>query len=461
MKKLFLNLILLISFIFSFQPASLGETPDFKIAVKGHLTKTENNLEETFNLTVYKTKNETFNDLLKKYTAIKTDFNYKYRDQRKLIIESSTIKQAFEHSKDLLDLCSKYKNKYKELKEDAYLQLLIGEWSGTSDLELKEEQDDYILIIKRSLKVSFESNHAGQISKGIVNGTETVIKKRKTEIEEIEDERIIIPIENTILETDIKSIKGSITGNIIPQADSTFIININKTKNNNNVKDEINNIKIKAKTDVELTPLVPANIIDESYSLTVSHMKIYYDLIFKTRMPTKKILEEKYNYFFQDILHLLSLNAKGYISKEVYIPLHIYSKSKYLNHTFEDYVMTLCSYYNKLILQAPNTSEKLAIYRAYLSELIQASSICQLNLVGDDTINTLGLNINTTNNLIERVFVRYYKAGKSYYKKILKDNTDSDKSQIQKQYSKFKKDIKKFTTTGIIHKNVLKELDLD
>lgn len=439
----------------------MANSPDFKISVKGNLTKTENNMKETFNLTVYKTKNDTFDEILNKYLAIEEEFNDQYNKQRKLISESSTIKQAYEHSKNLLNLCSNYKNRSKELKEDAYLQLLIGEWSGNANLELTKEIDNYIQIIKRNLKIKFESNHAGQISKGIVDGTETTIKKRKTQTEEIENDKIFIPVENNILETDIKSINGSITGNIIPQADSTFVININKTNNNDNLIEDINNIKIKALTDVELTPLVPAEIIDESYSLTVSHMKIYYDLLFKTRMSTSKVLKEKYNYFFKDILSLLSLNAKGYISKEVYIPLNIYSRSNYINHTFEDYVITLCSYYNTLILKAPDTKAKLGIYKTYLIELIQASSLCQLNIVDDDTINNLGLNINKKNNLIERVFINYYNTAKNYYKKLLQIDNDSERSKIQKQYSNFKKDIKKFTSTGIIQKDVLKDLDLN
>lgn len=457
MKNITFKLIFLVLGLLLVGSVVLAGDSILNIHIKSNQEQKTANLYKFVELDMAKAETNDFGDILAKYKVLKDDFKTTYKSNRKLMSESSTVRQAFNHSKTMLETCMAYMKDYSDLKDHAILQLLVGEWKGKARINFTEKDKDYKVNITRKLEISFESNQAGQISKGIVSGLETYEKKK---LQNDNASKSLEMISEPGVKKKIKEIKGAILGNIIPQADSTLIINIDKDSTNKEVPRKFDQLELQAKTIVEMDPIVERETLDEAYSLTVSHMKIYYNLLFKTRRPIEEVLKDKYNLFFIDILYLLKMISQGYISKEVYEPLDIYPKSDYVNKAFEDYVMTLGSYYSKILLKAPNKAAKIIAYKAYLAELIQASSICYTGIVHPSVKDHLDININKKDNLISKIFIRYYKLGKEYYSEEIDAAKGDKKTELKKEYKQFEKDVQDFVKTGIILDEILKELDI-
>lgn len=469
MKKKYLQILLFILGLLIATNFVLALSNDLKILIKGKYEQKNGSDSQNSELLLTKVQNDQFEDIDNSYAKLVKEYEKAYKQKRKLIEQSSTIEQAFLHSTNMLNCCVEYEDKYSDLKEYAVLQLLVGDWDGILKVNIVSKKNDLILDIKRILEIELQSNQAGQISKGLVKGTETLVRKqikatvKPDDSESIDDDStdsVIVEESEKEIDKKIKEITGSITGNMIPQAASSFVISFDEKSMNSETPKKYSKLDISATTNVEMKPVVPRENIDEAYSLTVSNLKIYYSILLNQKMLDEEVLQYRFKMFFKDILYLLRLTSKGYISKGVYEPLGIYPESDYVSTSFEAYVITLCSYYSNVLSKQMSPEQKMLIYKKYMAELIQVSAITHLHLVKPDIIKSLNLEFANSNNTINQVFFHYYVFSKRYYEKQIKQTSDQLKKQYQIEYDIFKKDVKDFIETGIIHEDTLKELKL-
>lgn len=444
MKKLFFKKITIILFcVLLTITASLAETSTLDVSIKGKYTKKTKTLIREANFNIQKDKDLIYKDIVSKYSKLQTSFNREYTAGRKLVSESSTVKQALDHSKDLLDICLKYFEEYSDVKEQVLLQLLVGHWSGDAEITFKETSKDQVLIINRKMVVDLSSDQAGQISEGMIKGNEIITKEKAKQSKN---------------EQYTTNISGAVSGNVVPQTNTTLFVSINENLKGDKGLKKFNKFELVGKNYINMKPIVSREVIDEAYSLTVSDMKIYYSLLFKTESTIEQLLKDKYNLFFTDILFLLKVTAKGYVTEEVYKSLKIYPKSEYVTKAFEEYVITLKAYIGRLITTTNSKKQKITLYKKYLAEMIQVNAICHLGIVSSKSLNRLNLNINKPNNLINNIYSKLYVLGKEYYSEEIRTSSGKRKQDLKKEYMEFINEMIGIGKTGIINSETLKEL---
>lgn len=444
-----------------------------EIVIEGSFEKVTEKTTRQYSLNIKKVKNDNFADIMKKYQQVKTIFDRDYQQKRKLVVESSTVKQAYEHSFTLLKTCMYYINEYNDLQDFALLQLLVGPWEGKAKLVSKEKTDKKNISISRVLNIIFESNQAGMISKGLANGTETVkesllVKEdlakpasafnqetRQDTNTNNQDNSVVKIVENK----KVAQVKGSITGNIISKGNSSFTITIDT--DNPLIDDKFKTYDIKAKTMVLMPPFVKRTATDEAFTLTVSNLKMYYDYLFKSKRSPNELLNDKYNWFFVDLLDILNILAYGHVSREVYKSLKVYPGSEYVSYAFKDYINTLNSYYNKLFLRSDSKKYKLDIYKLYLLDLIQLSSLAHLNIVNPEVLQDTNLDITKPDNQINKVLDKYIETGKAYYTNEIKTTNGEEEQLFRDEYKAFLNEIYQLSKTGIIQENIIKKFTID
>jgi hypothetical protein len=451
MKKIYQLILLIISLIFTFE-AAFAENSFIDISLQDSYTKKIGQQEYSAKLNIKKIKESSYDDIISKYQVIKKDFDREYDNNRKLISESSTVMQAFNHSKSLLNTCIKYTDRFGDLKAQALLQLLVGKWSGNLNVKLTKTTKTQKFFIKRNLKISFETNQAGQISKAVVKGDEEILREQIGNNKHSKPELAAIKKENRL--------KGSILGILVPEADTNLSLYLDAPDGISPEIKDTYDMDIKGKLNIDMVSPVKQEVLDEAYSLTVSHMKIYYNLLFKSRRTAEEILKDKYNLFFRDILFLINITSSGYVTKEVYKPLNIYPGSDYVTDAFEDYTITLSSYYARVINKTYSTKHKLEVYKRYFDELINASALCQLGIVNVETARRLNIKINEAKSLFDQVFERYYKLGFGYYNAKLQEASDDKKEEVRKELTAFLKEMIDITKTGLISKEMIKEFGI-
>jgi len=348
-----------------------------------------------------------------------------------------------------LDTCIKYVLRQSNLKDEILLLYLVGPWKGNATVIINEvsSKADYKVI--RDLVVSFESNQAGQIYKGFVQGTEKITIKAKNNATKGNQAKT-------------STLSGSITGNIVPNSPFNILLKLDKNYPNDNFLKKYNSVELKGKNYIDFPAVVDQKIIDEAFNYTVSNMKIYYNLLFNSEKESIPIIEHRYNQFFNDILSLLYYVNEGYISKQVFEKQSIYNKSEYISSVFESYYGDLINYYNYKIENSVSTRIKIDLYKVLLTEMIQACSFCHLNIVNDDVIHHLDIDLDRPNNIIDRTFYRYYLIGNNYYSKKLNTKLSyEDKKYYKNSYLRFMKEILEITKTGLISSVILKELNIN
>lgn len=456
MNKLIQNSVTLIFIFFLFGSSAQAKNNFLEIYIEADYKKNVQKQLQEVNLKIKKDKETSYKDIIAKYELLEEAFSNDYSNNRKLISDSSTIKQAFEHSKKLLETCIEYTNRYNNLKEEALMQLLVGHWSGDLTILVKEKNDGQELVFKRVLEVDFEADRVGQISKGNIKGFDKFLKEASSsKKKELTQEEILEYIDkDNVPKT--SNVKGSILGSIVPQADTKLFISFEDTSNN-----KLKEIEIVATSLVDMKPIVSKDIINEAYSLTISYMKIYYNLLFKTRKTDFEALKDKYNLFFNDLLFLLKVVSLNYVSEEVIKPLGIYPGSDYVSSAFEDYFMTLSSYYARTISKTVSKKHKLKLYEKYLNELIHANAICQLGIINKKSVDKLNLRVGTTNSLFDGVFSRFYEYGKDYFTERIDKTEGEDQKLFKKDYKNFLEEANAIMNTGLISPETIKILSIE
>jgi ribosomal protein S17E len=456
MKKIVIISVLTFLFIGTGIKGVLAEATNVNIFIERNYSKKYGTEERKVDIKIKKVRDESFEGILEKYNQLEKEFQSDYDKNRELISESSTVQQAFQHSKKLLNTCVDYRKNFLGLKAQTMLQLLVGHWSGGIDIKVKKQKDDVEIELDRELKLEFDSNQAGQISKGIVFGKEEIVKKLKNPSDAV-DKGTQITYKRTKIE---RSLEGSLLGSIVPQAETRMVISLDAPKKVDPLLKNLYNFDVSGNLKVKMKEIVSQEMIDEAYSLTVSHMKIYYNLLFKTRMSIEQALKEKFSLFYRDLLYLLEINAQGLISKQVYEPLSIYSKSEYVTSAFEDYSLTLSSYFARVISKTNSDEQKFILYKRYMDELIQSSAIIQLGLVDPVAAKKLNLSINEQNSLFDTVYTRYYRFGNSYYQDYIEQASGEEKEKLKKDYKAFTKEMAAIARTGLITNPTLESIGM-
>lgn len=404
------------------------------------------------NFKIQKVLGENYDRIKDDYDALKNEYNKDYDRKRKLVSESSNVYQVFVNSKNLLNTCFKYRDKFNDLKSSVLLELLVGKWNGKVNLRLLGKTKTGEWQLDRNLNVRFLADYAGIVYRGVIEGTDelyigTIKKVKKAE-------------SISLSKKETAKVSGLISGIVVPKEESTLALSVESPLKFKGIE-KISELAILGKTNVIITPFVTSDAIDEAYSLTVSHMKIYYNLLAKTRRPISVSIKNKYSLFFEDILYLLDLQTKGYISEEVYKALKIYRKSDYINEAYENYFISMINYYALNLSKLRPNKHKIKLLRQYLNEVINANSICNQGLIDKKLIEKLNININQPESLFDQVFTRYFITGTQYYQeKLANTENKTTKNIIKEDYKEFLTEIIELAKSGIFSSKVLQELNI-
>lgn len=473
MRKIFVIVLFFILIMVSL-PDAIAVKSDkdlLNVVIKASLKKESKNADLKYNLKVEKVKTEAFIDIMDKYQEVNALYDKEYEKKRRLVVQSSTVKQAYDNAFVLLKTCIQYINEYDDLKDHALLQLLVGKWVGKAELYSKEKEPNRELAVTRVVNLSFESNQAGQLSKGYAEGSETVkesiYEKEVSEQLQKEDNSQLAKetseedydVYEVIENKKISEVKGSITGHLIPRSMSNFIISIDKA--DDRVPTKYDKYELNARVKVLMPPFVKRSVTDEAFTLTVSNMKMYYTYLLNSRRSMNELLMDKYQWFFQDQLEIIDILVLGHVSESVYKPLKVYPGSEYVSNSLKDYINTISIYYNKLFLRSNSKKYKLDVYRLYLTELIQLSSIAHLGIVNSKVLKETNLDITKEDNQISRVFDRYYSIGKDYYTQQIRNTAGEEEELFREEYKAFLEEVYQLTKTGIISKNIIDKYNID